>query len=159
MERRVGALAAALFVYGFGQELWFRYLPAYLRVLGASAFLVGAFGTLKDLLDAAYAYPGGFLSDRLGSRRALLLFGAASAAGFALYLASPTIPVLFLGLFLVMAWPSLGLPPTFALVGEELRGGRPVLGFTVQAGLNRVTIVAAPPLGRGPLGRPWAWGG
>ena len=59
LERRVGALAAGLFVYGFGQELWFRYLPEYLRVLGASAFAVGAFGTLKDLLDAAYAYPGG----------------------------------------------------------------------------------------------------
>src|SRR6266704_5672255 len=85
LERRVSALAAGLFVYGFGEELWFRYLPEYLRVLGASAFAVGAFGTLKDLLDAAYAYPGGVLSDRLGSRDALLLFGLLSAAGFLLY--------------------------------------------------------------------------
>jgi Major Facilitator Superfamily len=86
LERRVGALALGLFVYGFGQELWFRYLPEYLRVLGASAFAVGAFGALKDLLDAVYAYPGGMLSNRLGSRDALLLFGLLSAAGFALYL-------------------------------------------------------------------------
>src|ERR1044071_5739401 len=89
---RVGALAVGLFVYGFGQELWFRYLPEYLRLLGASAFAVGAFGTLKDLLDAAYAYPGGILSDRLGSRAALLLFGLLSGCGFAVYLASPSIP-------------------------------------------------------------------
>lgn len=147
LERRVGALALGLFVYGFGQELWFRYLPEYLRLLGASAFAVGAFGALKDLLDAAYAYPGGVLSDRLGSRNALLLFGLLSAAGFALYLAWPSVPVLFLGLLLVMAWPSLGLPATFAMIGEELRGGRRIIGFTVQAVLKRVPIVLAPPVG------------
>ncbi|MGZ6972272.1 MAG: MFS transporter, partial [Thermoanaerobaculia bacterium] len=147
LERRVGALALGLFVYGFGQELWFRYLPEYLRVLGASAFTVGAFGTLKDLLDAAYAYPGGVVSDRLGSRNALLLFGLVSAAGFGLYLAWSSVPALFCGLVLVMAWPALGLPATFALVGEELRGGRRIVGFTVQAVLKRIPIVLAPPLG------------
>ena len=56
--RRATALAVALFVFGLGEELWFRYLPEYLRTLGASAFLVGIFGTWKDLLDAVYAYPG-----------------------------------------------------------------------------------------------------
>src|SRR5512132_2479589 len=147
LERRVGVLAAGLFVYGFGEELWFRYLPEYLRVLGASAFAIGAFGTLKDLLDAAYAYPGGVLSDRLGSRDALLLFGLVSAAGFGLYLAWASVPGIFLGLVLVMAWPALGLPATFALIGEELRGGRRIVGFTVQAVLKRVPIVLAPPLG------------
>jgi len=147
LERRVGALAVGLFVYGFGQELWFRYLPAYLRLLGASTFAVGAFGTLKDLLDAAYAYPGGVVSDRLGSRDALLLFGLLSAAGFGLYLAWSSVPALFCGLVLVMAWPSLGLPASFALVGEELRTGRRIVGFTVQAVLKRVPIVLAPPLG------------
>ena len=82
--RRATALALALFVFGFGEELWFRYLPEYLRALGASAFTLGLFGTLKDFLDAAYAYPGGRISDRLGTRRALLLFGALSTAGFAI---------------------------------------------------------------------------
>jgi MFS family permease len=147
LERRVGALAAGLLVYGFGQELWMRFLPEYLRWLGASALAVGAFGALKDLLDAAYAYPGGVLADRLGSRRALLLFGLLSTFGFAVYLALPTVAGVFGGLFLVMAWPSLGLPSTFALIGEELRGGRRVVGFTVQAVLKRVPIVVAPPLG------------
>jgi MFS family permease len=147
LERGAGALAAGLFVYGFGEELWFRYLPAYLRTLGASAFLVGAFGTAKDLLDAGYAYPGGVLTDRLGSRRALLLFGALTVAGFVLYLAAPSIPVIFLGLLLVMAWQSLGLPATFSLLREELSGGGRLVGFTVQSVVKRLPIVLAPPLG------------
>jgi MFS family permease len=149
----VRALAAALFVYGFGEELWFRYLPAYLRVLGASPFSVGLFGTAKDLLDAAYAYPGGLVADRLGSRRALLCFGLLTTAGFALYLGHPSVPVLFGGLLLVMAWQSLGLPATFSLVREELAGGGRLVGFTVQSVVKRLPIILAPPLGGWLIGR------
>src|SRR5436305_14032967 len=116
LEGGVGALGAGLFVYGFGEELWFRFLPAYLPALGASAFLVGVFGTAKDLLDAAYAYPGGVVTDRLVSRRALLLFGALTVAGFALYLALPSVPVIFGGLVLALAWLSLGFPATFTCI-------------------------------------------
>ena len=145
--RRATVLAIALFVFGFGEELWIRYVPEYLRTLGASAFVVGLYGTAKDLLDAAYAYPGGVLSDRLGTRRALLAVGALSTAGFAVYFLWPSVAGIFVGLLLVMAWASLGLPATFALIGEEVRGGGRIVGFTVQAVLKRIPIVVAPPLG------------
>jgi MFS family permease len=147
LERRVAALASALLVYGFGEELWTRYLPEYLRSLGGSALLVGVFGTVRDLLDAAYAYPGGILSDRLGTRRSLLLFGGMSTAGFGVYLLWGSPAGVFAGLALVMAWRSLGLPATFALIGEELDARRRIVGFTVQAVLKRIPIVVAPPLG------------
>lgn len=140
-------LAAGIFVFGLGQELWSRYLPEYLRFLGASAMTIGAFGALQDLLDAAYAYPGGWLSDRLGNRRSMLVFGALTTIGFILYLVWHSIAGIFLGLLLVMAWKSLGLPATFALVGEELAGSKRIVGFTAQAILRRVPIVIAPPLG------------
>src|SRR6476659_982642 len=141
LERRVAALATALLVYGFGEELWSRYVPAYLRAMGGSAILIGMYGTLRDLLDAAYAYPGGVLTDRLGTHRSLLLFGSMSTAGFVIYLLWGSPAGVFAGLAFVMAWRSLGLPATFALVGEELEGGRRIVGFTVQAVLERVPIV------------------
>ena len=145
--RRATSLAVALFVFGFGEELWFRYLPEYLRTLGASVFVVGLFGTVKDLLDAAYAYPGGWASDRLGTRRALLLFGGVTVAGYAVLWAWHSVAGVFAGIVLVMAWASLGLPATFALIGEELDERRRIGGFTVQAILKRLPIVVAPPLG------------
>jgi MFS family permease len=147
LERRVAALATALLVYGFGEELWSRYLPAYLRAMGGSALLIGVFGTFRDFLDAAYAYPGGVLSDRLGAHRSLVLFGGMSTVGFVIYLAWGSPAGVFVGLAFVMAWRSLGLPATFALIGEELEGGRRIVGFTVQAVLKRIPIVLAPPLG------------
>jgi MFS family permease len=140
-------IAAGIFVFGLGQEPWARYLPEYLRFLGASALAVGAFGTLQDFLDAAYAYPGGWLSDRLGPRRALMLFAVLSALGFVVYLVWVSIAGVFLGIVLVMAWKSLGLPATFAVIGEELQGEQRIRGFTVQAVLRRLPIVIAPPLG------------
>src|SRR5260370_14907596 len=140
LKAGVRALAAGLFVSGSGEELWFRYLPAYLRSLGASALAVGVFGTLKDLLDAGYAYPGGVLADRMASRRALLLFGLLTTAGVALYLAPPTVPVIFAGLFLVIGWQSLGLPAAFALGGEELPGSGRLVAFTLQSVVHRLPI-------------------
>jgi MFS family permease len=145
--RRATSLAAALFALGFGQELWWRYVPEYLRSLGASAFAVGVFGTLRDLLDAAYAYPGGIASDRLGTRRALVLFGALTTAGYAVYALGGSILAIFGGLLLVMAWPSLGLPATFSIIGEELQGASRIRGFTAQAVVKRIPILIAPPLG------------
>jgi MFS family permease len=145
--RRATSLAVALLVFGFGEELWFRYLPEYLHVLGVSALGLGLFGTLKDFLDAAYAFPGGAISDRIGTRRALLLFGGLTTAGLVLLWAWPTAAGVFAGLVLVMAWASLGLPATFSLVGEELEGRGRVVGFTVQSILKRIPIVLAPPLG------------
>ena len=145
--RRATSLAAALFALGFGQELWWRYVPEYLRSLGASAFAVGVFGTLRDLLDAAYAYPGGIASDRLGTRRALVLFGSLTVAGYAVYALGGSVVAIFAGLFLVMAWPSLGLPATFAVIGEELQGASRIRGFTAQAVVKRIPILIAPPLG------------
>jgi MFS family permease len=147
LQRRAAALAAALLVYGFGEELWSRFLPEYLRVLGASAFAVGAFGAVKDFLDAAYAYPGGVLSDRLGTTRSLLLYATLTAAGVLIYFAWSSIAAVFAGLFLVRAWASLGLPATFAVIGEELPPRRRIAGFTAQAIVKRIPIVIAPPLG------------
>ena len=144
LETGVAALAIALFVFGFGQELWFRYVPVYLRFLGATPLLLGAFGTLKDFLDAAYAYPGGAITDRLGTRRSLVLFGAITVFGFAVYFLWQNVAGVFAGILFVMAWPSLGLPATFSMIGEELSGARRIVGFTVQAVVKRIPIVIAP---------------
>jgi hypothetical protein len=59
------------------------------RVLGASAFIIGAYDGLKTLLGAVYAYPGGIAVDRWGHRTALMSFTGISIAGYLLVLAIP----------------------------------------------------------------------
>jgi MFS family permease len=134
-------------VLGMGEELWVRFVPKYLELLGAGALAIAAYGTLREFLDALYAYPGGWIADRLGRRRALELFAVLAAAGYLLYLAAPAWTWVLAGTVLVMAWSSLTLPAIFAVLGDSLPKARRAMGFGVQSILKRVPIIIAPPLG------------
>jgi MFS family permease len=144
LERNVSIASAAVFLLGLGEELWKKFLPKYLESLGASTLIVGFFGTAEDFFDAIYQYPGGWLADRLGRRRAFLTFVAIASAGYLVYLISPSWPYLFLGLGLVMAWQSMASPAIFAVIGDALPRERRAMGFTLQSILKRVPIVIAP---------------
>jgi MFS family permease len=150
--RNVIAASAAVFVVGLGEELWKKFLPKYLESLGASVAVVGLFGTAEDFLDAIYQYPGGWMADHWGRRRALLTFLAAALAGYVVYLVSPSWPWLFLGLALTMAWQSMGSPAIFATIGDALPRERRAMGFTVQSMLKRIPMVVSPLLGGAMIG-------
>jgi len=147
LERNVSFASAALFILGLGEELWKKFLPKYLEALGASTGVIGLFGTAEDFFDAIYQYPGGWMADRLGRRRAFLIFVALASAGYVVYLFSPSWPFVFLGLGLVMAWPSMASPGVFALIADALPRERRAMGFTLQSILKRVPIVIAPVAG------------
>src|SRR6185369_5617164 len=129
LERNVSIASAAIFILGLGEELWKKFLPKYLEALGASAPIIGFFGTAEDFFDAIYQYPGGWLADRFGRRRAFLVLMTAASAGYLVYLFSPSWPFLFLGLALVMAWQSMASPGIFAVIGDSLPRERRAMGF------------------------------
>lgn len=147
LERNVVTMSLAVFLLGLGEELWTRFMPKYMEALGAGAVAIGLYGTARDFLDAIYQYPGGWVSDRFGSRRALLLFSGVATLGYITYLLSPTWPLLFVGLALVMAWASLASPAIFATIAESLPPQKRTMGFTVQSILKRVPILIAPTIG------------
>ena len=98
-------------------------------------------------MDGLYQYPGGWIADRYGRRRALLLFVALATVGYVIYWAAPSWPFVFAGLVLAMAWSSMASPTLFAVVGDALPPARRAVGFTVQSILRRIPIVIAPTLG------------
>jgi len=147
LERNVAIASAAVFLLGFGEELWKKFLPKYLEALGASTPIIGLFGTAEDFFDAVYQYPGGWISDHLGRRRAFLIFITLSSAGYVVYLFSSWWPFLFVALALVMAWQSMASPAIFAVIGDSLPRERRAMGFTLQSILKRLPIVIAPILG------------
>ena len=130
--RNVLVMSGAVFALIAGEQLWSRFLPVYLVTLGAPAVAVGLWGSSKDFLDAALQYPGGTLSDRYGSQRALLIFTAIAGVGYLAYWMAPSWPFLFLGLLLASAWGSLASPAMFALVAESLPPGRRARGCSAR---------------------------
>lgn len=147
LERNVAAASAAVFLLGLGEELWKKFLPKYLEALGASTFAIGLFGTAQDFFDAIYQYPGGWLADHLGRRRAFLLFIALASIGYLIYLLSPSWPFIFAGLGFAMAWSSMASPAIFSIIGDALPKEQRAMGFTLQSILKRVPITIAPLIG------------
>jgi MFS family permease len=147
LERNVSIASAAVFLIGLGEELWKKFLPKYLEALGASTPIIGLFGTAEDFFDAIYQYPGGWLADRLGRRRAFQIFLTMAAAGYVVYYFAFSWPLVFVGLALAMAWQSMASPAIFAVIGDALPPERRAMGFTLQSILKRVPIVIAPIIG------------
>jgi len=147
LDRNVSIASAAVFLLGLGEELWKKFLPKYLEALGATTPIIGLFGTVEDFFDAIYQYPGGWLADRLGRRRAFLIFVGLASAGYVVYFLSSSWPLVFVGLAFAMAWQSMASPAIFAVIGDSLPPERRAMGFTLQSILKRVPIVIAPIIG------------
>ena len=144
LKRNTGLLLVALVLAGTGEKLWLGFAPKYLQTLGASIFIIGLFDALQTLLGAVYAYPGGWLTDRWGQRRSLMLFSALSLAGYAVVLVWHHWLALVLGAFLFLAWSALSLPTTFTVVATSLKAWQHTMGIGVQSMVRRVPMMLGP---------------
>jgi MFS family permease len=147
LDRTVTAAAVATGLMALGEQLWRRFLPKYLEALGAPVVAIGVYGSTNDLLDALYQYPGGWLGDRYGCRRALLVLVVVAAVGYAIMAVASAWPLVLAGLVFAIAWSSMANPSLFAMIGDALPRERRAFGFAVQSILKRVPIAVAPTLG------------
>lgn len=147
METNIALITVTVFVFTAGEELWLRFIPKYLQALGASVVLIGLFGSTRDVLDAVYSYPQGYISDLLGNTRSIKVFSLISIIGYAIYLLAPHWTFMFAGLAFVMVSPRLTPPAMFAIVANDLPYNRRVMGFTVLALVERVPEMLTPILG------------
>ncbi len=147
LKRNLVILLIAIFVIGAGEELWMRFVPKYLQALGATVFVIGLYDTLRTLLGAVYAYPGGVIVDHWGHRRAFIIFNVVSIAGYSLILLIPTWAGVIAGMFFFLSWSCFSLPATFSLVGVALEAHRHSMGIGVQSVIKRLPIMVAPILG------------
>jgi MFS family permease len=164
LERDVLVLSLAMFAFSLGFQMTNRYIPEYMAALGASAFVIGLFGTVGNIISAVYPYPGGALSDRIGSRVALTAFGLISSLGFLFWLVAPNLGTIvvggivfepwiwiFVGLFLAQAWKSFGLGATYAIVKQSVPPNRLARGFASTEVFRRSAFLVGPLIAAGVL--------
>ena len=147
LKRNLVILLIAIFVIGAGEELWIRFVPKYLQVVGATVFVIGLYDGLRTLLGAIYAYPGGVLADRWGHRHAFIIFNVVSIVGYALVLLIPNWGGVLAGMFFFLSWSCFSLPATFSLVGAALEANRHSMGVGVQMVVRRLPMMISPILG------------
>ena len=164
LERDVLVLSLSMLAFSLAFQMTSRYLPEYLRILGASASVIGLYGSVGNLISAVYPYPGGAVSDRIGSRFALTTFAVLATLGFGLwYLAAvvgdvavgtvtvPAWALVFVGLFFAQAWKSFGLGATFAIVKQSVPPERLAMGFASTEVFRRFGFLIGPLLAAGLL--------
>lgn len=157
LRRDVLVLSLAMFAFSLGFQMTSRFIPDYLIHLGATGLIVGLFGTLGNLIAAVFPYYGGVISDRVGSRYALTVFGLFSTLGFTIWLIAGFVPTLslgaiilepwvwiFVGLLLAQAWKSFGLGATYAIVKQSVDPSRLARGFASTETFRRAAFLIAP---------------
>ncbi len=131
---------------GLGERVGARFVPKYLEALGGTAIVIGLYGALENLVGALWSLPGGILSDRLGPRRALLVFNGIAITGYLIVLLVPSWPAVLAASCLFLAWSALSLPATLSFVSKRMPKRR-ALGVSFHSMVRRVPMALGPVLG------------
>lgn len=149
-KRSIFGLLGMVVLVGMGEHMAERFLPLYLQQLAQASTAVMAIGLLAgmdDLLSALYSFPGGYLSDRLGTKRALLFFNVLSIAGYLCVILIPTWWAVLLGAAFFISWSAISLPATMDLLAKIVPKNRRTMGVSVLALVRRVPKMLGPVAG------------
>lgn len=154
LRRSMVGLLGMVVLVGMGEHLGERFLPLYLQQLaggGTLIFAIGLLAGMDDLLSALYSFPGGYLSDRLGTKRALLLFNLLSMAGYLTVVLVRTWWAVLAGAALFISWSAISLPATMELVAAIVPKSKRAMGVSLHSLIRRVPKMLGPMLGGGAI--------
>ncbi len=147
LRKSIVALLFMVVLVGLGERMAERFLPIYLMALGGGAMTIGLLGGVTNLISALYSFPGGYLSDRLGNKKALLVFNLISLVGYAIVIIFPYWQAVIIGAFFFLAWSAISLPATMSLVSDVLPQNKRTMGVTLHSLVRRVPMALGPIFG------------
>ena len=147
LQRSTIAVLGMVVLVGMGERMSERFLPVYMMALGGGAISIGILSGLDNLLSALYSFPGGYLSDRIGTKRALLVFNLVAIAGFLIVILIPAWQAVIAGSVLFISWSSVSLPATMGLLSRVLPAGKRTMGVSMHSLVNRIPMALGPVLG------------
>lgn len=147
----VGMLSMVILV-GLGERMAERFLPVYLLALGGGALSIGMLNGLDNLLSALYSFPGGYIADRFGTKRALLFFNILAMTGFAVVIFVPRWEAVIGASFLFLSWTAISLPATMKLIASALPKNKRTMGVSVHSLVRRIPMALGPIVGGAMIG-------
>ncbi|MBN1425272.1 MFS transporter [Candidatus Fermentibacteria bacterium] len=147
LRRSMLGLLGMVVLVGMGEKMAERFLPIYLIALGGGPLVVGLLNGLDNLLSALYSFPGGYLAERLGTKRALMVFNIMAMAGFVIVIAIPTWQAVIIGSVLFLSWTAISLPGTMKLVSTVLPKEKRTMGVSLHSLVRRIPMALGPLVG------------
>jgi MFS family permease len=147
LNTAIAAMLAMVVLIGLGEKMAERFLPLYLLALGGSTISVGFLNGMDNLLSALYSFPGGWLSDRLGYKRALILFTLVAMFGYCIVIFVPTWQAVLVGAVFFISWTAVSLPAVMSMVSKVVGRDKRVMGVTLHSFVRRIPMALGPLLG------------
>jgi len=147
LNRSILGMLFLVILVGLGEKMAERFLPLYLLALGGSVYAVGALNALDNLLSALYSFPGGYLSDKLGYKRALIAFTAIAMGGYLIVILIPSWVAVFIGSFFFISWTAISLPAVMSLVSKVVPKEKRTMGVSVHSLIRRIPMALGPVIG------------
>ena len=147
LKQSIIALLSMVILLGLGEKMAERFLPIYLMALGGGAYSIGLLNGMDNLLGALYAYPGGYLSDRFGYKKALIIFNLIALMGYLIVILFPVWIAVIIGAVFFLSWTAISLPASMSLVSTVLPDKKRTMGVSMHSFVRRVPMAVGPILG------------
>jgi len=142
----IGVLAMVVLV-GMGERMAERFLPIYILSLGGGVLAIGLLQAMDNFLSALYSFPGGYLADRIGTKKSLLIFNLVAMSGFTLVILIPTWQAVLVGAVLFISWSAISLPATMNLIYKVLPQDKRTMGVSMHSLVRRIPMALGPLVG------------
>ena len=147
LKRSTTGVLAMVVLVGMGERMGERFLPVYILALGGGALAIGLLQAMDNFLSALYSFPGGYLADRIGTKKSLLLFNLVAMGGFALVVLIPSWQAVLIGAVLFISWSAISLPATLSLIYRVLPQNKRTMGVSMHSLVRRIPMALGPLIG------------
>lgn len=147
LKKSMVAVLLMIILIGMGEWMADRFMPLYIRALGGGLEVIGVLSGMKNLLGALYSFPAGYLSERLGHKKALLIFNLIALVGYSIVIIFQSWAAVLVGAFFFMAWSSVSLPATMSLVSTVMPANKRTMGVSLLSITKRIPKAIGPVIG------------
>jgi MFS family permease len=146
-KKSIFAVILMIILIGMGEWMADRFMPLYIRALGGGLEVIGVLGGMKNLVGALYSFPAGYLSERIGHKKALLVFNLIALVGYLIVILFQSWAAVLIGAFFFMAWSSVSLPATMSLVSSVMPSNKRTMGVSLLSITKRIPKALGPVIG------------
>lgn len=147
LKRNVVLLMVLIIFILTGEKTWERFIPKYLEGIGSSLIIIGGFGFLQNFLGAFWSLPGGYIADRVGNKKAFLIFNLMAIGGYVIAIIFTSWIAVFIGMIFFSAWNAISLPASMSLIGKSLGTHKTAMGISMHSIIRRFPMMIGPVIG------------
>ena len=135
----LGMLIMVILV-GMGEKMAERFLPLYLIAMGGTSIIIGLLNGMDNLLSALYSFPGGWLADKIGYKKALNIFNLMAMFGYLIVIIFPSWIAVLVGAVFFISWTAISLPATMSLISSVVPVNRRSMGISMNSIVKRIPM-------------------